>query len=282
MEMEKLEKELEKENIVEKKEETSVRPSVEVIKKVVDFSNEVRKKFGDTIKGVLIFGSAAKGEMKKTSDIDVFVIIDDTATKGTESVDKIVSNIHLISSTFGNLHIQTALLTEFWNWIKNGSPELVNYLRYGYAIYDSGFVKPIQRMLQLGLIPPSEETISLKAKSSQIRMRKIDSDIKSMIFDLRYTAFDIIQAVIMYLYKYQADYNDAKKYLEKMVAEGKISAEDVSNFEKLNKLWKDIDHGIIKDVSVDHLKEAYELAKKIIEKFKPLLPKDFFSEIEYE
>lgn len=279
MVLEKLEKELEKTSLVEHKEEKQLEPSEDTIRKVVSFSNEIRKNFGDTIKGVLIFGSAAKGVMKKTSDIDVLIIVDDTATKGTEGMDKILSQLHLMAREFGNIHIQTSLLTEFWKWIRMGSPELINYLRYGYVIHDSGFIKPTQRMLQLGLIPPSEETISLKAKSSQIRMKKIEEDMKAMIFDLRYAAFDMIQAVIMHIFQYQADYKDARKYLEKMIQENKITKEDFDNFEKLDKLWKDIDHGLI-DVTPEHLKEAAELSKKIIEKFKTLLPKEYFLEIE--
>ncbi|MCS7123590.1 MAG: nucleotidyltransferase domain-containing protein [Candidatus Aenigmarchaeota archaeon] len=281
MPLEKLEKELEKTSLVEYKEERIAKPNEDVIKKVVSFSDEVRRKFGDTIKGILIFGSAAKGEMKKTSDIDVFVIVDDTATKGTETTDKIISQLHLVAAQHGSIHIQTALLTEFWNWIKMGSPELVNYLRYGYPIHDSGFIKPTQRMLYLGLIPPSEETISLKAKSSQIRMKKIEQDMKNMVFDLRYAAFDMIQSTIMHIFKYQADYKDARKYLEKMIQENKITKEDLENFEKLDKLWKDLDHGVIK-INADVLKEAIELSKKIVEKFKALLPKEYFIELENE
>lgn len=278
MALEDFEKKLEDTKIVEKKEEIELKPNEDVIKKVVKFSNEVRRQYGDLIKCVLIFGSAVRGTMKKTSDIDILVIIDDTATKGSESVDKIISQLYFLAAEMKDLHVQTQLLTEFWNWIKNGSPELVNYLRYGYPIYDTGFIKPIQRMLKMGLIPPSEETINLKAKASLLKLKKIDIDLRNMIFDLRYTAFDMIQAVIMYYYKYQPDYKDAKKYLEKLLEEKKITKEDIENFEKLDKLWKDIDHRVIQKVTIDHLKEAFELSSNLVNRFKELLPKEFSTE----
>ncbi|MEM7826570.1 MAG: hypothetical protein QW451_03005, partial [Candidatus Aenigmatarchaeota archaeon] len=49
-------------------------------------------------------------------------------------------------------------------------------------------------------------------------------------------------------------------------------------FEELNKLWKDIDHGIIKEVTSQHLEKALSLAKEIIDRFKSLLPEEIKGE----
>lgn len=218
-----LEKELEDVHLAKKakKEEKLSGPPQEIFEKVVKFTNEARKQYGNVIKSVVIFGSAAKGTMVKGSDADIWVVLDDTATKGTDDLEKVNSQLYLIAHELKDLHIQTATLTEFWDWMKRGSPELVNYLRYGLVVYDTGFIKPVQRMLQLGLIPPSEETIRLKARSAEARYRKIRLDIKGMIFELRYTAMDIIQAAVMYFYKATPDYKAAPQYLEKMVKDKK-------------------------------------------------------------
>ena len=95
-----------------------------------------------------------------------------------------------------------------------------------------------------------------------------------MIFDLRYAALDACQSVVMYYYKEQPDAKKLPKFLEKLVNEGKLEKEYIGKFTELNKLWKDIDHGIIKEVTPDHLKRAYELAKDIVERMKKLLPED--------
>ena len=273
MELEELEKKLEKDELFEKEKKTEKK----VIKEVVGFSNQIIKRYGDLIKSILIFGSAVRGDIKETSDIDVLVLIDDTAQKATESLEKITNDIYMLAEE-NRIHPQVFVLTEFWKWLRAGSPELVNYLRYGYSIYDTGFIKPVQRMLKLGLIPPSEETIMLKAKGAQLKFKKFESELRSLIFELRYMAFDMIQSVIMYFYKAQPDYKDAKKYLEKLKEENKISDEEIKKFEELNKLWKDIDHKIIKKISLEHLKKAFELTEYLIEKFKSLLPKDFVLE----
>lgn len=249
-------------------------PSEDVIKKVVKFTMEARKHYGELIKSVLIFGSAARGDMKKSSDIDIWIVLDDTATKSSDDLNKINTHLYLIAHELKNLHIQTTALTEFWQWVKTGSPELVNFLRYGLAIYDSGFIKPVQRMLEMGLLPPSEETISLKTRAAEARLRKIKIDMKSMIFELRYTAIDICQAVIMHYYKAQPDAKKIPEFLQKLVKEKKLESEYVKKFEQLNKLWKDIDHKIIKETTTEHLEKALTLAKEIIDRMKKLLPKD--------
>lgn len=280
MPLEKLEEELEDTELAEKEKQgkEEVKTPKEIFAKVVKFTNEARKQYGDIIKSVLIFGSAAKGTMVKGSDADVWVVLDDTATKSSEDLEKVNTHLYLIAHELKELHIQTTPLTEFWRWIKMGSPELVNFLRYGLLIYDTGFVKPVQRMLNMGLIPPSEETIALKTRAAEVRYRKIKIDIKSMIFELRYTSTDVCQAVIMYYYKAQPDQKAIPEFLKKLVKEKKLEKQYVEKFKELDSLWKDIDHKVIKGVTTQHLEKALKLSKEIIDRFKKLLPKDIIGE----
>jgi predicted nucleotidyltransferase len=272
MRLEELEKELEETKLVKERVKVEARPSPETYEKVVRFANEVRKKYGDLIKSVMIFGSAARGKLKPGSDIDVWVVLDDTSTKSSEEFERITAHLYLIARELKDIHIQTTPLTQFWQWIRIGSPELINFLRYGLPIYDTGFIKPVQRMLQSGLIPPSKETIRLKAAAATARLKKIGLDLKSMIFDLRYSVLDICQAVAMHFYKEQPDAAAMPGIFKKLMEEKGLEAEWIEKFERLDRLWKDIEHERIKDVGIDHLKEAHELASSLIERFKKFLP----------
>jgi predicted nucleotidyltransferase len=272
MELEKLAEELEKIKLAKEEKEKKATIPKEIIRKIVSFANEARKHYGEIVKSIVVFGSVARGDATEKSDADIFVILDDTATKSSEDLEKVNSHLYLIAHELKNLHIQTHTLTEFWSWIKIGSPELVNFLRYGLVIHDTGFVKPIQRLLASGLIPPSEEAITLKAKSAEARMKKIDLDLKTIIFDLRYSATDIIQAVVMHYYKAQPDQKAIPNYLEKLVSEKKLEREYIEKFKELDKLWKDIDHEVIKKVNVKHLAKALKLTNEILKRFKELLP----------
>ena len=260
------------------KEEPKEIANKELMAKVVRFTNEARKQYSDLIKSVLIFGSAVRGDATKGSDVDLFVILDDTATKSSEDLQRINSHLHLMANELKDLHVQTHTLTEFWQWIKVGSPELVNFLRYGLVIYDTGFIKPVQRMLNMGLIPPSEETITLKARTADTRYKRVVLDIKSMIFDLRYSVLDIIQAVVMHYYKAQPDYKKAPEYMEKLVKEKMLEKIYIDKFRELDSLWKKIDHKEVKDATPEHLEIALKLAKDIITRFKDMIPKEILGE----
>jgi len=272
---EELSKELKKPMTLEKKDvKTEKIPKSEIYTKIINFTNQIRKAYGDLIKCVLIFGSAATGDMKKTSDADIWVILDDTATKGSEDLERIQTQLQLVSTQMKDLHVQTTGLTEFWGWMKKGSPELFNYLRVGLVIYDTGFIKPVQRMLKAGLLPPSEETVGIKARSAEAHLKKVELAMKSMIFDLRYAATDACQSVVMYYYKTTPDQKNMPEELKKLVKEKKLEPEYIQKFEELNKLWKDIDHKRIDKVETVHSAKAMELASSIINRMKKLLPKD--------
>jgi predicted nucleotidyltransferase len=274
--IEKLEKELKEIKLVEKN-EIEERKKV-LIEKSVKFMNEIRKKFGEIIKSVVIFGSVARGDIKPTSDADVWVILDDTTMKTSVDFDRIREEILITAENIKDIHVQTTNLTEFWQWVRIGSPELINFLRYGLVIYDTGFVKPVQRMLQLGLLPPSEEVIRIKQKTSQVRLEKIKGDLKSIIFDLRYCCSDIIQAVVMYYYKTQPDPKEISSYIEKMIKEGKIEREFLEKWKEIDKLWKDVEHQTVKEVDGIYLQKALNLTKEIMEMFNKLLPKEILEE----
>jgi len=246
----------------------------EMIQKVIEFTKNIKRTHGDLIKSVLIFGSAATGGFKKTSDTDVWVVIDDTATKGSEDFLKLKSQLQLVSTQRKDIHVQVNGLTEFWSWMKRGSPELFNFLRAGLVIYDTGFIKPVQRMLKSGLLPPSDETVSFKAKSAEALIKRVELGIKTMVFDLRYAATDACQSVVMHYYKEIPDQKHMPEQLEKLVKEGKLEKEYIQKFKDLNKMWKDLDHEVIKKATPEYLMKAMDLSVEIIERMKKLLPKN--------
>ena len=250
----------------------------EMMSRVVKFTNVIRQQYGDVVKSVLIFGSAAKNTMKKSSDVDVWVVLDDTATKSTSDFERVSMNIQLVAHELKDLHVQTTKLTEFWQWMKMGSPELVNFLRYSLPVYDTGFIKPVKKMLEMGLLPPSEETIKLKSKAASVRMKKIEMDIKALVFELRYASLDVCQAVAMHYYNEQPDAKAVPDFLKRLVKEKKLEKSYVSKFKKLNKLWKDIDHKKIKNIDGKYLDDALTLSKDIVSRMNEMLPKDITGE----
>ena len=68
------------------------------------------------------------------------------------------------------------------------------------------------------------------------------------------------------------------KYLEKFVQEKKLEKEWIGKYQELDKMWKDVDHKVVKDVTPEYLGRAMQLSKELIERFKKLVPKDLVGE----
>ena len=77
---------------------------INILKK---FTKELLKKYGPIVRSVVLFGSTAREEWKGKSDIDVFVIIDDTRQKITPMAkDKIDAEMVKISK---DIHSQLSV-----------------------------------------------------------------------------------------------------------------------------------------------------------------------------
>jgi hypothetical protein len=135
-------------------------------------------------------------------------------------------------------------------------------------------------MLKMGLFPPSEETITLKAKSCDGLVKRVEASWKADVFDLRYAATDICQAVIMHHYKEMPDHKRMIEFLEKLVKEHGLEKEYIEKYKELNKLWKDLDHKRVETPTPDYVAKADKIARQIIERMKELLPEDL-QEIEF-
>ena len=125
------------------------------------FTDQLKKELQDFLVGVVAFGSSVRRETTDKSDIDILVVIDDVGMLITEAVIEgyrlIIEN--LVCRTSLKLHITSMTYSSFWEHAKAGDPILVNMLRDGIALYDTGFFTPLQLLLKQGRIRPSEESI---------------------------------------------------------------------------------------------------------------------------
>ncbi|MCJ7757484.1 MAG: hypothetical protein MUP24_05005, partial [Gillisia sp.] len=87
--------------------------------------------------------------LKKGSDIDILIIIDDVRAELTaefvEAYRVIVEKIAFKISK--KLHITTLKLTNFWDYTRAGDPIVINMLRDGIPLMDYGFFEPLQILL---------------------------------------------------------------------------------------------------------------------------------------
>src|SRR3989344_8229596 len=111
----------------------------------------VIKKFEKYVLSYIAVGSMFRGDAT-SSDIDVALVIDDTDVKRmprAELKDKLGAIIRgmgfdasKITGVKKSFHIQTYILTDFWDSIKDANPVIFTFLRDGVPLYDRGVFMP--------------------------------------------------------------------------------------------------------------------------------------------
>lgn len=241
------------------------------------------RKFEKYIYSYVIVGSLVRGEGKSTSDIDAFVLIDDTDVKRMSRLElkeklrgiiyQYVAEATELAGTKLPLHVQVYLLTEFWEDVKDAAPVIFGMIRDGIPLYDRGGFLPWKLLLRMGKIKPSPEAIdrfmSMGDKTKEvIKQRLLDI----VIGDIFWSVSTPTQAVLM-LYGIPPPnvYETIKETKRILVEKEKLM--DKKYFDILENIcinyYKGFEHGKIKEVSgteVDKLmKDAEEYIKKLKE-----------------
>lgn len=189
---------------------------LDLIKK---FTNASIKKHKQYIRSVILFGSTARDQWKKESDIDIFVILDDTKTKITPNMkEKMERDFEKIAKELSPLmSIQSPyLLSEFWNMVRIGNPIIYNFVREGVPIYDKDVFVPIKKLLQMGEIKPSQEAVEKYLERAPKRLRRIETSKMYMVAEDCYNSMiESAHSVLMFLGKNPPRPNEAADALRK-------------------------------------------------------------------
>ncbi|MDY6768818.1 MAG: nucleotidyltransferase domain-containing protein, partial [Candidatus Nanohaloarchaea archaeon] len=154
--------------------------------KVEDFADQLTEKLGEKVKCVAVYGSVSRGEHTHESDIDTFVVLDDTKLEQDvpkEAKDKIRKKVtDLAKEVDEKITIQyLAFLTEFWDAVRKGEPLIISVLRNGDPVYDVGIFAPAKRMLERGKIQSSREAVQKRLKLAASGYKKAEKEVRSSI-----------------------------------------------------------------------------------------------------
>jgi len=241
------------------------------------------RKFEKYIYSYVIGGSLVRGEGKPTSDIDAYVIIDDTDVKRMPRLElkeklraiiyQYIAEAAELSGVKTVLHVQVYLLTEFWEDVKDAAPVIFGFIRDGIPLYDRGGFLPWKLLLRMGKIKPSPEAIdrfmSMGDKTKDIVKNRL---LDIVIGDIYWSILTPTQALLM-LYgipppnTYET-VNEVKRiFVEKEKMLEKKYSDILENI--CIHYYKGFEHGKIKEVSgteVDKLlKDAEDYTKRLRE-----------------
>jgi predicted nucleotidyltransferase/uncharacterized protein (UPF0332 family) len=242
------------------------------------------KKFEKYIVSYVIAGSIVRGDATKTSDIDVFIVVDDTDVKRmsrAELRDKLRGIIYgyamqanELADSKNKLSPQIYILTEFWEGIRESLPVFFTFVRDGVPLYDRGTFMPWKLLLKMGKITGTPEAIERFLTLGE----KVDEIVKHKLNDI--ATEDIYWAVItpsqgaLMMYglapptpKETTDLMRKVFYEKEKLLEKKY----IDFLERVIKIYKGFEHEVIKEVSGKEIDELVKGSKEYIKRLKEVV-----------
>lgn len=247
----------------------------------------VLKKFEKYILSYVLAGSLTQGRATPTSDIDVWIVIDDTDVKKmtrTELKDKLRAIIIGMGIEAGELtgiknklNIQVYILTDFWDSLKEANPIIFTLLRDGVPFYDRGIFMPWKQLLRMGRIKPSREAIDLFMSTGEQSIKRVQSRLKEMgMEDTYYAILTPSQAAIMLYGLPPPTPRETPDVLEEIFVKKEkiLEKKYVEILRKNVDLRKKIEHGEKKGLTGteldEYVKNAEDYLKRVRELFKTI------------
>jgi len=227
-----------------------------------------------------IGGSLVRGTAGADSDVDTFVIIDDTDVKRMSRIElleklrgkityEFIKEATALAGVKNILNVQVYLLTDFWQSVKDAQPVMFTFIRDGIPLFDRGTFIPWKRLLQMGKIKPSPEAIDLYMKEGDRTEDLIKRRLLDAMIDIYFGVVTPTQAMMMLSGRAPPVPKTIVAEVKKaLVDEEKvITQKELKVLEKVVKLYKDYEHGKLKSISGNEidslLKESKEYAKKM-------------------
>ena len=243
----------------------------------------VLKKFEKYIVAYVLAGSIVTGRATKESDIDVFIVIDDTDVKKmtrAELKDKlraIIINMGMdagdITGIKNKINIQTYILTDFWDMMREANPVCFTFLRDGVPFFDRGIFMPWKQLLRMGKIKPSPEAIDMYMSTGEQGLERTKFKLKDIATeDFFWSILTPTQAALMlYGVPPPAPKETCEVLREIFVNKEKLLEEDyVKILENVIRVRKDIEHGIKKDVTGKEIDKLLDDSDKYMKRLKKL------------
>ncbi|MBU2496967.1 MAG: nucleotidyltransferase domain-containing protein [Nanoarchaeota archaeon] len=246
--------------------------------------NLVLSKFEKYVTSYVIAGSLVRGKATKTSDVDIYVVIDDTDVKRMprfELKERLRAMIYSfafeaneIAAAKNKLSPQIYILTEFWEAVKDANPVIFTFIRDGVPLYDRGAFMPWKLLLKMGKIKPSPEAIDNFMMLGEKMAKRVQTDLTRIATeDIYWGVITPSQAALM-LYGLppptpletielmEKTFVDKEKLLEKKY---------ITILDRIVRLYKDHEHGKIKEIKGKEIDELLTDASSYIARLKELV-----------
>jgi len=110
---------------------------------IEELKHELIGKLGDKISSLILYGSAAKGDMREESDIDVLVITKDDDNEIYDEMSKIRTDVDLKNGSLTSLI--SISRREIEEYLKLNSPFIKDVIKEGIILYDDGTFRELSK-----------------------------------------------------------------------------------------------------------------------------------------
>ena len=220
----------------------------------LDFATKVYKKFGKSIKSIILFGSTTKKKQVAGSDIDIIMVIDDASIKWDQELiawyRQELETIMKLNPYRWNIHINTVKLTTWWEDLIRGDPIILNILRNGEALIDmAGFFNPLKYLLMKGKIKSTPEAIYNNLQRAPIHIARSKAAELNAIEGLYWSMVDSAHAALIAANLSPPSPEHIPEALKKTFVDiGSLKIKYVQWYRELLVLHKQISHGEIKNL----------------------------------
>ncbi len=235
------------------------------------FSKRMIDEMKALIKAVVLFGSSSRDDSSKKSDIDVLVIIDDVTINVTPEVSHVyrMTTQKIIQEISKKLHVNTLRLTNFWEYVKNGDPIIINILRDGITLHEEGFIEPLQVLLSMGRIRPTEESVWRYYEKAPITLKNSRWHLLQATVDLYWAVIDAAHAALMSENIIPPSPGHVADMLnEHFVKKGLMHKKYPQIMQRLFDLSKMINHNEMSHISGEEYEVYYGEARDFVEEMK--------------
>ena len=239
------------------------------------FSKRLLKEVKTFVKGIVLFGSAAR-KRQKSHDIDLLVLIDDLDIQVTRELVQGYRVIvkKLVAEVSTKLHITTVRYTSFWEYVRSGDPVGVNMLRDGIAIYDTGFFVPLQRLLYTGRVRPSAESMWTYYSRAPTTIQNAKWHLLQAAVDLYWAVIDSSHAALMKLGEVPPSPDHVPELLEqKLVKAGLLDKKYPGICREFVDLSKHVIHRDIKELTGEQFDHYLKLAEDYVATMRKIVEK---------
>jgi predicted nucleotidyltransferase/uncharacterized protein (UPF0332 family) len=245
----------------------------------MDFAVKAQKRFNKIIKSIALFGSLAKRKISLGSDIDIVIIIDDVSINWDQELiawyREELDNLILKNPYRGSLHINTIKLSTWWQDLLKGDPVVLNVLRSGEVMIDSGgFFEPLKYLLLKGKIKGTPEAIYTCLQRAPTHLARSRAYELKAIEGIYWSMVDAAQAALMAANFFPPTPEHILGDLKEAFSDKNIlKSKYVNWFRDMIILHKKIDHGEIKglkgtdiDLWQEHADEFIKIMVSIVKK----------------